>query len=42
MKLLTKEQEESYENAKIYYMLYHCHYTGEYRGAGDSICNLVK
>ena len=58
MKLLTKEQQESYENAKICYIceekfenIYlkdkkyhkvrdHCHYTGEYRGAAHSICNL--
>ena len=58
MKLLTKEQQESYENAKICYICkgkfenkylkdkkyrkirYHCHYTGEYRGAVHSICNL--
>ena len=31
MKLLTKEQQESYENAKIY---------REYKGAVHSICNL--
>ena len=58
MKLLTKEHQESYENAKICYICneniknkclenkkyryvwYHCHHTGEYRGAGHSICNL--
>ena len=58
IKLLTKEQQESYENAKIYYICTekfenkyvkdkkyckvkdHCHYTGEYRGAGHSICIL--
>ena len=58
MKLLTKEQQESYENAKICYICKekfenkylkdkkyrkvrdHCHYTGEYRGAVYSICNL--
>ena len=58
MKLLTKEQQESYENAKICYICKekfqykylkdkkhhkvrdHCHYTGEYRGAVHSICNL--
>ena len=58
MKLLTKEQQESYENAKICYICKekfenkyvkdkkyckvrdHCHYTGEYRGAAHSICNL--
>ena len=58
MKLLTKEQEESSENAKICYICKeklenkylkakkyrqvrdHCHYTGEYRGAVHSICNL--
>ena len=58
MKLLTKEQHESYKNAKIYYICEekfenkylkdkkyrkvrdHCHYTGEYRGAAHSICNL--
>ena len=58
MKLLTKEQQESYENAKICYIckekfenkhlnnkkyckvIKHCHYTGEYRVAAHSICNL--
>ena len=58
MRLLTKEQQESYENAKICYICQekfenkylkdkkfrkvrdHCHYTGEYRGAAHSICNL--
>ena len=58
MKLLTKEQQKSYENAKICYVCQekfgdkyakdekyrkvrdHCHYTGEYRGAAHSICNL--
>ena len=50
MKLLTKEQQESYENAKIRYICKEefedkyakddCHYTGEYRGATHSICNL--
>ena len=58
MKLLTKEQQESYENAKICYICKekfeneylkdkkyckvrdHCHYTGEYRDAANSICNL--
>ena len=58
IKLLTKEQQESYENAKICYICKenfetkyvkvktyckvrdHCHYTGEYRGAAHSICNL--
>ena len=52
MKLLTKEQQESDENAKICYICKekfenkyfkvrdHCHYTGEYRGAAHSICNL--
>ena len=58
MKLLTKEQQESYENAKICSickekseMKYfedkkyckvrdHYHYTGEYRTAAYSICNL--
>ena len=57
-KLLTKEQQESYENTKICYICKekfenkylkdnkhrkvrdHCHYTGEYRGAAYSICNL--
>ena len=58
MKLLTKEQQESYENAKICYICKkienkyfkdkkyrkasdHCHYTGEYRGATRSICDLT-
>ena len=60
MKLLTKEQQESSENAnaKVCYICKekfknkyvkdkkyhkvrdHCHYTGEYRGAPHSICNL--
>ena len=58
MQLLTKEQQESYENSKICYICKekfqtkylkdkkyrkvrdHCHYTGEYRGAAHSICNL--
>ena len=55
MKLLTKEQQESYENVQIFYICKetfenkylkdgkvrdHCHYTGEYRGVGHSICNL--
>ena len=58
MKLLTEEQQESNENAKICYICKekfenkyskdkkqckvkdHCHYTGEYRGAAHSICNL--
>ena len=58
MKLLTKEMQESYENAKICYICQeklenkyvkdkkyckvkdHNHYTGEYRGAAHSICNL--
>ena len=57
-KLLTKEQQESYKNAKICYICEekfenrylkdkkyhkvrdHCHYTGEYRGSAQSICNL--
>ena len=58
MKLLTKEKQELYENAKICYIYQehfenkylkdkkyhkvrdHCHYTGKYRGAAHSICNL--
>ena len=58
MKLLTKEQQESYGNSKICYIYKekfeknyfkdkeyrkvrdHCHYTGKYRGAAHSICNL--
>ena len=58
MKLLTKEQKESYENAKICCIFKekfenkylkdkkyctvrdYCHYTGKYRGAAHSICNL--
>ena len=57
-KLLTKEQQESYENAKICSICKekfenkswinkkyrevrdHRHYTGEYRGAAHSICDL--
>ena len=58
MNLLTKTQQESYENAKSRYICKekfenkylkdkkyrkvrdYCHYTGEYRGAAHSICNL--
>ena len=58
MEFLTKEQQKSYENAKICYISkekfennylkdkkyckvrYHFPYTGEYRGAAHSICNL--
>ena len=58
MKLLTKEQQKSYNNAKICYICIekfknkylkdkkyckvkdHYHFTGEYRGAMHSICNL--
>ena len=58
MKLLTKEQHKSYNNAKICYICIekfknkylkdkkyckvkdHYHFTGEYRGAMHSICNL--
>ena len=58
MKLLAKERQESYENAKIcdicnkkfekkylkdkkyHEVRDHCHYTGKYRGAALSICNL--
>ena len=58
VQLLTNEQQQSYEKAKICYICKekfenkylkdkkyckvrdHCHYTGEYRGAVDSICNL--
>ena len=58
MMLLTKEQQKSYQNAKICHICKekfedkrdkdknyqkiedHCHYTGEYRGAAYSICNL--
>ena len=58
LKLLTKEQQKSYENTKICYtcqekfenkylknkkyckVRYHCHYTGEYKGAAHSIYNL--
>ena len=34
MKLLTKEQLESYENIEV---LHNIEYTGEYRGAAHSI-----
>ena len=58
VRLLTKEQQQSYENTKICYICNkefqnkyskdkkyrkagdHYHYTGEYRGAVHSICNL--
>ena len=58
IKLLTKEQQESHENADFCYICKekfenkyvkdkkyckvrdHCHYTGEYRGAAHTICNL--
>ena len=58
MKLITKKQHISYENAKICYICKekfenkclkvkkyckardHCHYTGKYRGAAHSLCNL--
>ena len=58
MKLLTKERQKLYDNAKICYICKekfgnkyvqdkkyhkvtdHCHYTGEYRGAANDICNL--
>ena len=39
MKLLTKEQQEPYENVKMYYIC-HCYYSVEYRGVAHSICNL--
>ena len=37
MKLLTNEQQDSYQNKKICYI---CYYTREYRGDGHSICIL--
>ena len=55
MKFLTKEQQQSYRNAKLCYACKenkylkdkkyfkvrdHYHYTGKYRGAVHSICNL--
>ena len=58
LKLLTKEQQESYWNAEICYAFKEkfenkylkdkkyrkvkdrCHYTGEYKSAANSICNL--
>ena len=58
MKLLTKEQQELYKNAKIFYICKekfenkylkdknyckvrdYCRFTGEYRRAVHSICNL--
>ena len=59
VKLLTKDQQESYKNTKICFICRenfenkyvkdekylkvrdHCHYTGEYRDAAHSICNLI-
>ena len=45
MKLLTKEQEKSYQNAKICYIYKEKlvrikHAKEEYRGTADDICNL--
>ena len=46
MKLLTKEHQESKENAKICYICKenlktdHFHYKKEYRDSAHSICNL--
>ena len=49
---LTEEENKSYENQKYCYICKkgftkdnkkvrdHCHYTGKYRGAAHSICNL--
>ena len=47
-KILSKEQQESCENAKNLFakdkkyrkVRGHCHYAGEYSGAAHSICNL--
>ena len=39
MKLLTKEQQESYENTKVFYIckeIFENKYTGEYRGEKNS------
>ena len=49
--ILTNEEKESYENQKFCYICEkefelkkkvrdHCHYTGKFRGAAHSICNL--
>ena len=51
MKLLTNEQQESYENAKIckekvmrnmlkIKLRDHCHYQDKHRKAAQNICNL--
>ena len=50
MALLTKEEEEDYNNQKVCYICKkefiddkvrdHCHYTGKYRGAVHNTCNL--
>ena len=37
-KLLTKDQQESYENPNIVHCTSHC--TGRYRSAAHGICNL--
>ena len=40
-KLAKRKFKYKYTNAKIYWKVkYHCHYTGKYRSAANSTCNL--